>query len=234
MIEAECRFDQECGQGLRVIAEKLLVSRLYLDNFSKIDNLDLPHNVLCYLKEDFSRILKLTYEDKNNFVSFQNPQFYKYLETLQFRLFPLGNQGIMVSGFPRNILFKQSFLNFIKLSRMLLRLGGNRPFYEFHFNPHRLRQFNQDGWNNVFKLAAEMLLRQPAIKGIFSSAWFFDPHIVLISPELTYIQTLIEKIGGQFFFQRKVRKIEKMHLLCLLFVSVPLKTDSMIRPVTWP
>lgn len=201
--ESEKQFEQEYGEEVRIIANRILVYRLYLDNFQKIDSLDLPEGVICYLKEDFSKIVKLASQDKKNFITFQDAQFYKYLKTLQFKLFPLGIQGIVISGFPRSLLWKSGLKNGLRFFLMLIRLGDNKPLFEMHFNPHRLRQFDAEGWNNVFSLAAKIMLRRTEIKGIFGGAWFFDPYIKDISPELSYIQNLIEKIGGEFFFARR-------------------------------
>jgi hypothetical protein len=207
--EFESRLAKEVGEDIRVLANKIIVYRLYIRNYPKIETMDLPERVVSYLKEDFARILKPSKESKNTFLTFQHSQFSKYIDTLYFNLLPLGGQGVVETGFPRSLMFKQSVPDMFKFSILLAGLGGNRPFFEMHYNEHRFRQFNPDGWNSVLQIGTELLLRRSGVKGIVGSAWFFDPQIETVSPELKYIRELVLKIGGHIFFADKSEKDKK-------------------------
>lgn len=198
--ESESQFENEYGESIRVTVNQIIIYRLYIDNLPKIKTLNVPEKILNYLEDDFSRALKIANKGEKALLTFMNTQFSKYIDTLCLSLLPLGNQGVVENGISRSILFKQSPLNFIKFGLLLIRLGGNRFFFEIHYNQHRFRQFNHEGWNNVFECGAELLSRHTNIKGIFGVSWFFDPKIEDISPELKYIRTIIRKIGGHFFF----------------------------------
>jgi len=72
-----------------------------------------------------------------------------------------------------------------------------------------MRQFNAKGWNEVFRNGALLLARKPGIKGIFGGAWFFDPNLLVISPEFGYLQDMIYTIGGQTFFAGRKEQDKK-------------------------
>lgn len=201
--EKETIIDQKHGKKTRTTANRILVCQLYLKNYNKIRELSLPSVVVDYLHEDFTRILNMVKDQNKSNISFKNPTYYKYIETLQLNLLPLGNQGVMYSGIPKSIIFKEFPSNFFKLINFAIKIGGFKPLLEMHYNPHRMRKFNQDGWEDVFRLASKVLLRRAEFKGLFGGGWFFDPHVLEISPEIEYLQKIIKKIGGSIVFSNR-------------------------------
>lgn len=197
----ENRFEEIFGQDSRICFNQLIVYKLYLDNFNKIDNQNLPEEVNTLIKEDFARIIKFTAKKKDDFLTIKNPIFLSYLEELCFARYPLGNQSVTVTGFSRKLVLKQKPIDIIKFILISCHLPGNSPLFELHFNPHRMRQFNHKGWLDVFRLGGEMLKSRPEIKGIMGASWFFDPSLEKISPELNYLRDMISEIGGMFFFE---------------------------------
>lgn len=200
LFDTEKQFENNYGCQIRIVANRKLIYRMCITNYMNISEQRLPEIVIEYIKEDFIRIEKAADGGEKNFLTFENSQFYKYMFTVFFKLIPVGHQGLILSGFPRSLIIKQSLLNSIRLFNLYLKTGGNHPFYEIHYNPHRMRMFNADGWNVVFKNSAQILIENKKIKGIFGAAWFFDPQLKKISPVLGYIRALIKKIGGEFFY----------------------------------
>ncbi len=199
LMEMEHKLDMSSGCEKRASYYNALVFILYLRNYTRIEKRDLPSMVVHYLKRDFNIMLKFAMEDNKKFHTFHNYHFLSYLEKLSFSRIPCGCQDIVVSGFSRRLIFQKSFAETVDLAKLLVKMGGNRPLFELHYNPHRLRLFNGIGWQEVFQLAAQIMLKSSEIRGIFGAAWFYDPAIKEISPELYYVRELIESIGGRFF-----------------------------------
>jgi hypothetical protein len=194
--ELESRIDKQESDYF-----KALIFLLYLRNKSRIEEQNLPSKVAWYLEQDFSRIMKIAMKDDKKFLTFSKYHFLSYLEKLSLCRYPVGCQDVVIHGFSRQLIIRQSFADTMKLLALMIRIGGNRPLFELHYNPHRFRLFNAKGWQEVFHQAAQMMVRFPEVKGLFGAAWFYDPVIKEISPELYYIRELIEGIGGHFFFE---------------------------------
>ena len=199
LCQIEKNVDTRVSNNLRIRYHQVLIYKFYLDNYKLIDDQNFPQGVSDYLKEDFSRIINYAKVGNPKNLTFDNFQFFSYLQKMCFKCFPVSHQNIDVTGFSRNLIFRQTFLNKLNFLRVVLGMGGNYPLFEMHFNPHRSRLFSPEGWDEVFRLAAQMLVNHPHMKGVFGASWFFDPSLKEISNELNYIRELIEKIGGHFF-----------------------------------
>lgn len=200
LVSFEQNIDSTFGDEIRILFYQYLIYHLYIDGISIIDNQDLPSSIIPLLEEDFSRIVNFAQQENKKLLSIKNQAFLSYIEKLLFRAYPIGNQDVSISGIPRSIVFRQGLLKGFRCFQLLYQSGGNYPFFEMHYNPHRLRYFNQQGWNDLLFRATELLAKQTHINGIFGSAWFFDKTLADISPEIFYIYQTLEKIGGEFFF----------------------------------
>ena len=199
LIDIEKGIESKLDQDVRLLYIQSLIYKLYLENINNMQGQDLPSDVKAYAEQDFSRILDYAVKGKKQMLTFNEYQLISYLQTICFKRFPVGNHNLSVSGIPRALLFKQSFKRAVKLVQLLVQMRGNHPLFELHYNPHRFRKFNKDGWQEVFHLSSKMLIKRPGIKGVFGATWFYDPVIKEISPELYYIREMIEEIGGEFF-----------------------------------
>ena len=84
---------------------------------------------------------------------------------------------------------------------VFLRCGGRRPFLEGHtHDPVARAYWNEAGWGEALRLAALALPALPEARGVFGTAWFYDPAIVEISPRIRFAQDL--QVGkGAFRFK---------------------------------
>jgi hypothetical protein len=75
--------------------------------------------------------------------------------------------------------------------RILLGCGGRAPMLEGHtHDPVAKAYWNEPGWGEALRLAALALPALPWAKGVFGSAWFYDPAILTLSPRVAFAQTL--------------------------------------------
>jgi hypothetical protein len=73
----------------------------------------------------------------------------------------------------------------------LLRCSGRRPFLEGHtHDPVAKAYWNENGWREALRLAALALPALPAARGVFGTAWFYDPAVKRISPRIAFAQDL--------------------------------------------
>jgi len=71
------------------------------------------------------------------------------------------------------------------------RCGGRRPYLEGHtHDPVAKAYWNEAGWGEALRLAALALPALPHARGVFGTAWFYDPAIVEISPRIGFVQDL--------------------------------------------
>ncbi|HEY5722277.1 MAG TPA: hypothetical protein VIT45_08130 [Allosphingosinicella sp.] len=77
------------------------------------------------------------------------------------------------------------------LAQVFLRCGGRRPFLEGHtHDPVARAYWNEAGWREALRLAALALPALPWAKGVFGTAWFYDPAVREISPRIAFAQDL--------------------------------------------
>jgi hypothetical protein len=74
---------------------------------------------------------------------------------------------------------------------ILMGCGGRRPFLEGHTHDPMARAYwNEAGWGEALRIAALALPALPRARGIFGTAWFYDPAILEISPRIAFAQNL--------------------------------------------
>ena len=83
---------------------------------------------------------------------------------------------------------------------VFLRCGGRRPYLEGHtHDPVARAYWNGPGWREALRLAALALPALPRARGIFGTAWFYDPAIREISPRIAFAQDLQVGAGAHRF-----------------------------------
>jgi len=80
---------------------------------------------------------------------------------------------------------------------VFLRCGGRAPFLEGHtHDPVAKAYWNEAGWGEALRLASLALPALPKARGIFGTAWFYDPAIKEISPRIAFAQDLQVGLGA--------------------------------------
>ncbi len=198
LAASEDALARQAGREAAAACNRALARYLYKKNNDRRDP-TLPQGVAGYQEEDFARALKLASAGADEQVTFHNYVFYSYIEVLAFRRWPVGNHYVVRSGVPRRLLLRQPPGLAAKLLWTLAGGRGNHPYFELHYNPHRLRLFNPEGWRCVFELTAGLMGVFGDIKGVFGVSWFFDPKLASLSPELGFLRRQVEEVGGRFF-----------------------------------
>jgi hypothetical protein len=77
-----------------------------------------------------------------------------------------------------------------------VRSNGWGRWYGNHIDLRAIKEFTPEGWTASFARIAEVLERNPPVRGVVGVAWFYDPELVRVSPHLSYIRQTPLKHGA--------------------------------------
>ncbi len=128
-------------------------------------------------------------------------RYVKDLHIARLRLVPLGAQLLdQYRGFSRKPFLLGAGLSGVPGALLaMLRIGGNAPWHEFHTHDLAMRFFGARGWEESIRLCIPLLQRQPEVKGIFGVAWWFDPAVGALTPNMAFPYEVSARFGAQFF-----------------------------------
>lgn len=148
----------------------------------------LPDEFALHYADAFNRILDQIAADPG-FADARSDSFLKDLWLTRVVMIPAFAQLWWPhSGVSARPLLKDGLLT---MAKVWLGCGGRAPFFEGHtHDPVAKAYWNEPGWGEALRLAALALPAMPHIKGVFGSAWFYDPVILELSPRVGFAQTL--------------------------------------------
>lgn len=113
-------------------------------------------------------------------------------------LLPVGARVLEVgSGWSRRVAFTdgpRQLLRFVRLHG--LAPDANSHHYQMHVYLRQLGEFTPEGWTRTLRRTAGLLEANPAVKGVFGSAWLYDPALGRISPRLAHVRELALQSGA--------------------------------------
>ena len=123
------------------------------------------------------------------------------------------------------------------LSFLAFRLGGLGPLLRIHTDTRNLLEFNPPGFSDCYCRVAELLQLMPAVRGMVSTGWFFDPAIEQISPRLQYIRR-VPLAGGAFVRIDGPDALDTRHALARSATRRKLYEEGKYKPIcgtmVWP
>lgn len=183
------------------IAEQLASLLLLLacqDLPARLAESRLPEPVAGALSLQRSRIIhEFRVGDADYVYGVRNDNFLKDLAMMCLRLLPCGAELVERSqALPRSLLYRGGLKQGARFLRLVMRVGGLGPFYQLHMDRRQLNEFNPRGWERTYLRIGALLRRNPEIRGVFGTAWFYDPTVSQISPHLAYLRTQRESNGA--------------------------------------
>lgn len=104
------------------------------------------------------------------------------------------------SGIPRRVLLRKGIAQLVSGLRAIVDCGGHRPMAELHTHTESLAEFNPAGWQRTYLRLADFLESNPGIRGVTGTAWFRDPQLHRVSPQLDYLRAMPTEGGARFLF----------------------------------
>lgn len=129
-----------------------------------------------------------------------NDLFQKEFGIASMRLYVAGSNLVDYRcGIPRSIVFHDGPGKVLSNLRVMMRLGGFKPYFQGHLHTFLLDALNEEGRNDFYRCCAELYALHPECLGMFCSSWFYDPALDRISPWLSYLR-MIPLAGGAHLF----------------------------------
>ena len=130
---------------------------------------DLPPDIKLLYEETFGRILRLIERRTHAPGFYLHPRFNKDLGLCTLRFIPAGVQIVQRYRLPRSLFVTGGPRQMLAWACFVARMGGIEPFYDMHTHSDDLaglRQFHPAGWEQFYQRMAELLRRDPRVKGV--------------------------------------------------------------------
>jgi len=187
---------------------RLLLVHLADSLETRLADARVPPSVSELVRAEGRRIAAQAGSQPDRFYSLANDAFLKDLGIVLLTLLPCGAELVQVrDGVPRSILMRGGMRQMLRGLRYFgLRTRGFRPFYSLHLDPRRLEEFTPEGWDRTYLRIAELLRLNPEVKGVFGTAWFYDPEVESVSPHLGYLRRRRVENGAVGFLYGATRE----------------------------
>lgn len=127
----------------------------------------------------------------------QADAFRKDLAVCSARLLCCGVRAIDPrQGLARRDVFGSGVTTALRGAAAIARLGGLGPLYATHLYHRTTRRFMEEDYLSTLRTIAGLLERDPACRGVYSSAWFSDPAVSDISPHLAFLGEVHARSGA--------------------------------------
>jgi len=186
---------------------KLVVLNLLIESSDKIEQITYPDEVKEWYLIHFESILARIEKDRIHKGSYLFPEdrFFKDVGICTLKLIPTGVRKLHLEKLPvKRFLFTNGMSQLVKgFLCILFELKGIQPVYHGHLDSRdrqTISEFNLEGWIRHYKIVAKLLNINREVKGVIGLAWFYDPQLANISPNLTYLRELVVNNGGKLFY----------------------------------
>jgi hypothetical protein len=179
---------------------RLLLLQLIPIAQQRLPDTNLPASVRLLYQSNFARIVRDVELDQS--IYYLYPRLNKDLGLCSLRLIPCGAFKVHMHGIAWRYLLRRPG-DVPRCVRLLAsHLRGRKPLYESHLDARdrvAMLGFNRTGWTWSLVTAAELLERNPDVKGMFGGAWFHDPKLPSVSPKLAFLSELAAETGAVKF-----------------------------------
>jgi hypothetical protein len=159
-----------------------------------------PPSVGALITIEIDRITRALETADESFYDLDDDLFLKDLGLCLLDLLPCGAELVQVgAGVPRSVVLRGGAGQVARSAYFFARAGGRSPFYALHMDPRQVTDFSPEGWNRTYLRIADLLALHPEVKGVFGTAWFYDPAITRVSPHLAYLRQQREEHGAWNF-----------------------------------
>jgi len=149
----------------------------------------------------FTRVLNDFHERSDGYYSVKEPAFCHDVGVCCLRSIPVGGAWVVCkSGIGLRFLLIVGPWQIIKcLSFVIRKTGGFSPFFEIHTVSRYLNLFRAEEMELAYTRIAELMKRDPSIRGVIREGWLLDPNLEKISPNLAFLRKIPLENGARLF-----------------------------------
>lgn len=149
----------------------------------------IPPSVLELLGHYHAELVRDIDRERTGQHKYPSDRLFKDLAVCRLKLLPVGPElADLHSGVPRRILLQPPRSKALgRLTYFMGTVGGFKPMLETHMDRRLRMHFSPEGFEQSYRVVADLLEAHPHIKGLASATWWFDPVVARISPELAYL-----------------------------------------------
>jgi len=151
-----------------------------------------PREVVDLYCKWFKRVLSDFHERSDDYYSVKEPAFRHDVGVCCLRSIPVGGAWVVhKSRIGLRFLLIVGPWQVIKyLSFVMRKTGGFSSFYEIHTVSRYLNLFRAEEMDLAYTRIAELMRRDPSIRGVIREGWFLDPNLEKISPNLAFVRKI--------------------------------------------
>lgn len=198
------RHTASYSAGEQLLLKRALLAELALNLPNIVATMNLPVNILNIYPRAFDILTNFlkTLPHKSEQYDSMNEYFCKDVRFVLGLSIPTGarivdmNSRITPQSMVLSLIRSKNIMN---LSHYI-RAGGMGRWFRGHIDSRYITEFNEAGNDDHYHRVAELLLSREDIKGLVITSWYYDPHILEISPQLAYLRMRVLERGA-FFLQ---------------------------------
>lgn len=189
--------------GLSALAlyHKLALAALIADSLKRLTGENLPCEIVLLYHQWFDRVLDDFSTQPDDYYEHDRTSFQIDVGVCSLRVIPVGGAwtvhicrvelGPLISG------GAGQFIDYLRF--MLFKMRGFSPFCVIQTAPRYLCHFNKEEMELSYRRIAQLMERNPSIKGLYRRSWLLDPKLEQISPNLVYLRQVPEQNGARIF-----------------------------------
>jgi hypothetical protein len=202
-VRRYCKTIQHlAGDSGLELYHQLLLLTLMTRSRGRLGAMNLPDEIRLRYEASFQRIARSIERKTAAPGYYLAPQLCKDLGICMLRIIPAGMQIVNLFRLPGALFYKSSLRQWLAWVRLVIQMGGISPFYEMHAHAadtKSMLEYSPAGYVQLFRRVAELLRRNPEVKGVVETGWLCDPALEEISPELSYVRAVVVENGGRIF-----------------------------------
>ena len=178
------------SQKYQNLFRRSIIAKLALGLPKIVEQKGLPDSILVLYPKAFDRLSNHLKNNVNDPYELSDDFFRKDISFVSGISIPCGAQVVDPKSYFLYRSVGRAFLRSGNLKALgrFFRIGGTGPWFGIHTESRYLDDFNEPGWDACYLRIADLLERNPSIRGMKGTSWFYDPQLISISPHLSYLQ----------------------------------------------
>jgi hypothetical protein len=188
---------------------RALIAKFALNLPHAIRNRDLPKSITELYPPALTRLAIYLNNNENDTYDKKDDFFLKDICFVLGKTVPCGAQYVELNSY---VLFRRTIRSLAKPENIksiikFIKIRGSGQWFRIHTEARYLNEFNEQGWISCYLRIAELLEKQNNNHGMVGTSWFYDPKLIYISPNLSYLQSLPLE-NGAFRIQHRSSAID--------------------------